>query len=324
MAGFNKANITPPRWLLAELTYACPLQCPYCSNPLDYARHTQELSTEDWKRVLSQARKMGAVQLGLSGGEPLVRSDIVNLVEKLTGIKGIEELALTTNGVLLEQMAEELKNAGLHRINISIDSTERQSYKDITGFDDLASAMKGINKALDIGLAPVKINCVIIKDLNVSQILPLAQMSIDLPVAVRFIEYCPTSRYTKPAGDFVPTCQIRRMIEREHGQLSTITATNRNGPALHFKIDNAAGTIGFISGRSSIFCHNCNRIRLTSDGMIKPCLYSSKHYNVKQLVRAGASDKEVVELLKEILREKDNFTKLSSSVSEFDMQKIGG
>ena len=142
----------------------------------------------------------------------MVRSDIVDLVEKLTGIKGVEELALTTNGVLLEQMAEELKNAGLQRINISIDSTERQSYKDITGFDNLASAMKGINKALNIGLAPVKINCVIIKGFNVSQILPLAQISIDLPVAVRFIEYCPTSRYTKPAGDFVPTSQIRKII----------------------------------------------------------------------------------------------------------------
>ncbi|MHC4553992.1 MAG: GTP 3',8-cyclase MoaA [Planctomycetota bacterium] len=313
-------------YLRVSVTDRCNLRCVYCypSGGCDLIERKEILRFEEICRIVGLFALCGTRKVRLTGGEPLVRSDIVNLVRKLAGIKGIEELTLTTNGVLLEQMAEELKNAGLRRINISIDSTERQSYKDITGFDNLASAMKGINKALDIGLAPVKINCVIIKGLNVSQILPLAQMSIDLPVAIRFIEYCPTSRYTKPAGDFVPTCQIRRMIEREHGQLSTITATNRNGPALHFKIDNAAGTIGFISGRSSIFCYNCNRIRLTSDGMIKPCLYSFKHYNVKQLVRAGASDKEVVELLKEILREKDNFTKLSSSVREFDMQKIGG
>ncbi|MHC4287657.1 MAG: GTP 3',8-cyclase MoaA [Planctomycetota bacterium] len=313
-------------YLRVSVTDRCNLRCVYCypSGGCDLIERKEILRFEEICRIVGLFALCGTRKVRLTGGEPLVRSDIVNLVRKLAGIKGIEELTLTTNGVLLEQMAEELKNAGLRRINISIDSTERQSYKDITGFDNLASAMKGINKALDIGLAPVKINCVIIKGLNVSQILPLAQMSIDLPVAIRFIEYCPTSRYTKPAGDFVPTCQIRRMIEREHGQLSTITASNRNGPALHFKIDNAAGTIGFISGRSSIFCYNCNRIRLTSDGMIKPCLYSFKHYNVKQLVRAGASDKEVVELLKEILREKDNFTKLSSSVREFDMQKIGG
>ena len=313
-------------YLRVSVTDRCNLRCVYCypSGGCDLIERKEILRFEEICRIVGLFALCGTRKVRLTGGEPLVRSDIVNLVRKLAGIKGIEELTLTTNGVLLEQMAEELKNAGLRRINISIDSTERQSYKDITGFDNLASAMKGINKALDIGLAPVKINCVIIKGLNVSQILPLAQMSIDLPVAIGFIEYCPTSRYTKPAGDFVPTCQIRRMIEREHGQLSTITATNRNGPALHFKIDNAAGTIGFISGRSSIFCYNCNRIRLTSDGMIKPCLYSFKHYNVKQLVRAGASDKEVVELLKEILREKDNFTKLSSSVREFDMQKIGG
>ena len=139
----------------------------------------------------------------LTGGEPLIRSNVVDLVEKLAGIEGIEELALTTNGVLLEQMAEKLKKAGLHRINISIDSTDRKSYKEITGFDELTSATKGIYKALDVGLAPVKINSVIIKGINISQIIPLAKISIDLPVAVRFIEYCQTSRYTKPAEDFV-------------------------------------------------------------------------------------------------------------------------
>jgi cyclic pyranopterin phosphate synthase len=313
-------------YLRVSVTDRCNLRCIYCAPPgrCDLIERREILRFEEICHIVSLFATCGIRKVRLTGGEPLVRSDIVDLVEKLTGIKGIEELALTTNGVLLEPMAEGLKNAGLHRINISIDSTERQSYKDMTGFDNLASALRGINKALDIGLAPVKINCVIIKGLNVSQVLPLAQMSIDLPVAVRFIEYCPTRRYTKPAGDFVPTSQVRRIIEREHGQLSTMAAANRNGPALHFKIDNAAGTIGFISGRSSTFCHNCNRIRLTSDGMIKPCLYSPQQYNVKQLIRTGASDKDVVKLLKEIIEEKDNFTKLSSSASEFDMQKIGG
>jgi cyclic pyranopterin phosphate synthase len=266
----------------------------------------------------------GIRKVRLTGGEPLIISGIVDLVEKLAAIKGIEELALTTNGVLLEQMAAPLKKAGLSRVNISIDSLERQSYKEITGFDDLASAMKGIRKAIDIGLEPVKINSVIIKGINDSQIIPLAQMSVELPVAVRFIEYCPTNTYTKPVGEFVSTSEIRKVVERKLGGLSTVPSKSCDGPACHFKIGKAAGTIGFISGRSSIFCHDCNRVRLTSDGMIKPCLYSSQYYDVKEMIRSGAGDEKIVGLLKEILKEKSNYTKLSSSVSEFDMHKIGG
>lgn len=313
-------------YLRVSVTDRCNLRCVYCypSGGCNLIERTEILRFEEIYHIVRLFAICGIRKVRLTGGEPLVRSNIVNLVEKLAGLKEIEELTLTTNGVLLEQKAEELKNAGLHRINISVDSTERQSYKDITGFDNLKNAMKGIHKALDVALAPVKINCVIIKGLNSSQIIPLAQMSIDLPVAVRFIEYCPTSRYTKPAGDFVSSSQIRRIIEREHGQLSTISATNRNGPALHFKINNAAGTIGFISGRSTVFCHNCNRIRLTSDGMIKPCLYSSKHYNIERLIRTGAADEEVIQFLTGVIEEKNQYTKLTSSVNEFDMQRIGG
>ncbi|MHC4882442.1 MAG: GTP 3',8-cyclase MoaA [Planctomycetota bacterium] len=313
-------------YLRVSVTDRCNLRCVYCypSGGCDLIERREILRFEEICHVVRLFAICGIRKVRLTGGEPLIRSDIVDLVGKLAGIEGIEELALTTNGVLLEQMAEELKNAGLHRINISVDSTERQSYKDITGFDNLANAMKGIYKALDVGLAPVKINCVIIKGLNISQIIPLAQMSVDLPVAVRFIEYCPTSRYTKPAGDFVSTTEIRRVIEDKYGLLTILSACGGDGPALQYKIKNAAGTTGFISGRSSIFCHNCNRIRLTSDGMIKPCLYSSKHYNIKQLIRAGANDEDVAKLLKEVIEEKDRYTKLSSPVHEFDMQKIGG
>lgn len=312
--------------LRVSVTDRCNLRCIYCCprGGCELIEREEILRFEEICRLVRLFAVCGIRKVRLTGGEPLVRSGIVDLVEKLTEIKEIEEFALTTNGVLLEPMAEDLKQAGLHRINISIDSTERQSYTDITGFDYLSRVMKGIDKVLDIGLAPVKINCVIIKGLNVSQILPLAQMSIDRPVAVRFIEYCPTSKDTKPAGHFMSTHQIRRIIEREHGHLSTVAAASRNGPALQFKIDSAAGTIGFISGRSSNFCHNCNRVRLTSDGMIKPCLYASKNFNVKQLIRAGATDEDMVKFLSEIIEEKGRYTKHSSPVSEFDMQKIGG
>ncbi len=313
-------------YLRVSVTDRCNLQCVYC-HPLcgcDFIERKEILRLEEIYRIVQLFTKCGIRKVRLTGGEPLIRRNIVYLIRKLSDIQGIEDLSLTTNGVLLESLAQELKDAGLQRVNISIDSTDRQSYKEITGFDDLASAMKGIYKALDVGLKPVKINSVIIKGINVSQIIPLAQMSIDLPVAVRFIEYCPTSQYTKPASDYVSSHELRKVIEREFGPISFVFTGSVNGPASYFKIPNATGTIGFISGRSSMFCRDCNRLRLTSDGNIKPCLYSDRHYDVKEIIRAGASDADVVKLLKKITKEKDQYTKLNSSVNEFDMQKIGG
>jgi cyclic pyranopterin phosphate synthase len=191
-------------------------------------------------------------------------------------------------------------------------------------FDFLPRVTKGIYKALEVGLTPVKINSVIIKDLNVSQILPLAQMSIRTPVTVRFIEYCPTSKYTRPASDYVSTNKVYETIKQEFGTLVPVCSTDNNGPASYFRIQNSAGKIGFISGRSSSFCQSCNRLRLTSDGRIKPCLYSPQSYDIKKIIRANACDEDILKLLKRIIYEKDKHTRLSSPAKEFHMQKIGG
>jgi len=159
---------------------------------------------------------------------------------------------------------------------------------------------------------------------NVSQIPALARMSVELPIAVRFIEYCPTSRHTRPASDYVPNSEVRRIIEHRYGPLTSTLPASGNGPALHFKIAHSAGCIGFISGRSSFFCRSCNRLRLTSDGKVRPCLYSAYSYDLKGLIRAGASDLQVLSLLKRIIAEKKNFTKLNSFTEEFCMRDIGG
>ena len=313
-------------YLRISVTDRCNLRCVYC-HPLcgcDFIERKKILRLEEIYRIVQLFAKCGIRKVRLTGGEPLIRRNIIYLIEKLSGIEGIEELSLTTNGVLLASLAQELKDAGLQRVNISVDSTDRKSYKEITGFDLLSKVTRGIYKALEVGLKPVKINSVIIKGVNVSQILPLAEMSVHLPVVVRFIEYCPTSQYTKPASDYVPNHKIRKVIERKFGPVSFVFTGATNGPASYFKIRNAVGTIGFINGRSSMFCRDCNRLRLTSDGHIKPCLYSAQHYDAKQIIRAGASDEDVVKLLKEILKEKNHYTKLSSSVNEFDMQKVGG
>lgn len=313
-------------YLRISVTDRCNLQCVYC-HPLcgcDFLGREEILRFEEIERIVRLFAKCGVRKIRLTGGEPLMRKNITYLIEKLAGIRGIEELTLTTNGVLLESLATELKSAGLQRVNISVDSTESRTYKKITGFDFLPRVTRGIYKALEIGLTPVKINSVIIKGLNVSQVLPLAQMSIGMPVAVRFIEYCPTSKNTWPAGDYVPTNEIYDTIEQEFGTLVHVYSADKSSPASYFKIQNSAGMIGFISGRSSSFCQSCNRLRLTSDGKIRPCLYSWRYYDVKKLIRTGASNENILKFLRQILMEKGGYTKLSSFAREFNMQKIGG
>ena len=313
-------------YLRISVTDRCNLRCIYC-NPLgdcDFIEHKEVLRFEEIHRIVSLFVECGIRKVRLTGGEPLVRKNIVYLVRKLAAIAGIEEMTLTTNGVLLEPVAAELKAAGLHRVNISVDSAEREGYRQITGFDLLPGVTRGIYKAIEVGLTPVKINSVVMRDVNVSQIAALAKMSVYLPVTVRFIEYCPTSKYTKPAGGYVPNSEVRRIIERRFGPLSNAVVGASDGPAWYFKIRNSVGAIGFISGRSSIFCRSCNRLRLTSDGKLRPCLYSAHRYDLKKLIRSGATDGQILALLEKIIAEKHRYTKLSSFAEEFSMRKVGG
>ena len=312
--------------LRISVTDRCNLRCVYC-RPLhdcNYIEHKEILNFEEIHRIVRLFADCSIDRVRLTGGEPLVRDNITSLVAKLAAIKAIRELTLTTNGVLLQQKADELKAAGLDRVNVSIDSLEANNYRLITGYDFLPRVVEGIQKAIEVGLQPVKINAVILRGINNSQIVALARMSIDLPVTVRFIEYCPTSKDTQSADDYMPYSEIRRIIERFLGPLSDAAIECGNGPALYFKIRNSAGAIGFIAGRSTVFCETCNRIRMTSDGKIKPCLYSAQDYDIKQLIREGASDEHVRCLLQKIIVQKHTFTKLNTSANEFSMRKVGG
>jgi len=318
-------------YLRISVTDRCNLQCTYC-NPLgacDFIAHEEILTFEEIQRLVKLFAECGVQKVRLTGGEPLVRKGIAELVRRLAGISGIEEVTVTTNGVLLAPMAAELKAAGATRVNISVDSMERQTYQQMTGSDALPEAISGIRKAIEVGLTPVKVNSVIVKGLNDSagQISALARMNIDLPVAVRFIEYCPTGAHPALENGYVPNSEVRRIVEREFGSLSPVASGYRDGPALYFKARDSAGTIGFISGRSSMFCQTCNRLRLTSDGKIKPCLYAAPAYDLKGPLRNGAGDEELLALLRKIVGQKGHFTKVNSTVEifeKFSMQSIGG
>ena len=315
-------------YLRISVSDRCNLRCIYC-NPLGdcgFFEHKEILRFEEIEHIAGLFTECGISKVRLTGGEPLVRKDIVRLVGKLAAIPAIDSLSLTTNGVLLEPLATRLKDAGLQRVNISVDSVKRDIYKRITGFDLLPKVTKGIYKAIEAGLTPVKINSVIIKGLNDSaeQITALAGMSIHLPLTVRFIEYCPIGKYTNPVSDYLPNKDVRAIIERKYGPLCSVVESHNHGPALNFKVKDSAGAIGFISGRSSTFCCSCNRLRLTSDGKLMPCLYSSHTYNLKKLIRSGASDRRIRDLLNKIIREKGNYTKLNSLKNGFSMCEVGG
>jgi cyclic pyranopterin phosphate synthase len=313
-------------YLRISVTDRCNLRCIYC-NPLGncgFIERDEILTFEEIHRIVRLFVGCGIRKVRLTGGEPLVRKNIVHLVRKLASIAGIQELTLTTNGVLLEPMAAELKAAGLSSVNISVDSVERESYRQITGFDFLPRVTKGIYKAIEVGLTPVKINAVILRGVNDSEIAELAEISVYLPVLVRFIECCPTDKHTVSASHYVPNSQVRKIIEGRFGPLSNAVIGASSGPALYFKLRNSAGAIGFISGRTSMFCQSCSRLRLSSDGKIRPCLYSDYHYDIKELIRNGASDEEILGLLEKIVYEKSRYTRLNSPAAEFSMQHIGG
>jgi cyclic pyranopterin phosphate synthase len=290
----------------------------------DFIERAEILRYEEIHRLARLFASCGIDRVRLTGGEPLVRRDVASLVAALAGTEGIQEVALTTNGILLESMAADLKAAGLDRINVSLDSLQAQSYSRITGGDDLPRVLRGIDRAIEVGLRPVKINAVILKGINASQILALAALSIDRPVVVRFIEYCPTSRRTEPAEEYMPYTEVRSIIESRFGRLLDTIVAAGNGPACYVKISHSAGAIGFIAGRSTFFCPSCSRIRLTSDGRVKPCLYSAGPHDLKALLRGGASDEQIREFLLRILAQKAGISRLDSSVEEFCMRKIGG
>jgi cyclic pyranopterin phosphate synthase len=314
--------------LRLSVTDRCNLRCIYCHPVPDcnLAEREDKLGFEEIVRIVRLFGECGIKKVRLTGGEPLVRHDIVRLVHELAAIAGIEDLSVTTNGIFLESLAAELKAAGLRRVNISVDSIERKTYERMTGFDLLPAVLDGIHRAIEIGLTPVKLNSVIIKGLNDSaeQIAALAGMSMDLPLSVRFIEYFPTNKSIRPATDYVPNATVRAAIERKYGALSSAVMSPGNGPAEYFKVPGSAGTIGFISGRSSNFCRSCSRLRLTSDGKLVPCLYSARAYDLKALIRLGQSDRQIRNYMNRIIAEKADYTKYSSAKEEFSMCKIGG
>jgi len=258
--------------------------------------HSEILSYEEILSVVRIAAGLGINKVRLTGGEPLVRAELPELVRMLSEVKGIDDISLSTNGTLLKKYAVELKQAGLKRVNISLDTFKRDRFRYITRYGELEDVLDGINAALNADLLPVKINMVVMRGINDDEVLDFARMTYKQGWHVRFIELMP---FTEMA-EVVPSDELRQRI-MSLGSLEPCSSAIGNGPARYYHLPGASGTIGFISPITEPFCSDCNRLRLTSDGKLCPCLFSDEGVDLKQPLRSEGSAQEIKRLILKVV-----------------------
>ena len=309
-------------YLRISVTDKCNLRCRYCMPEEGVADlgHENILTFEEIHRVVVAAAKLGITKYRLTGGEPLVRRGIVGLVEQMKQIPGVEKITMTTNGILLPQMAEKLKEAGLDRVNISLDSLRHDRYREITRGGDLNQAIAGINAASKAGLVPIKLNVVMMKGFNDDEILDFVQLTLQHDYEVRFIELMPVGR---AENDFTNGYMSSEEIKARLPQL--IPVEKQEGVAEIYRYRGALGRIGFITPISCNFCSQCNKLRLTADGKLKTCLHSEKEIDLKKALREGQPG-DLEKVLTEAIKGKEEKHHLGSGQAPIsrDMNKIGG
>jgi cyclic pyranopterin phosphate synthase len=282
-------------YLRISVTDRCNLRCIYCMPPegVPQISHSEILSYEEIWAVVQAAAELGINKVRLTGGEPLVRADLPKLIKMISQVEEIEELSLTTNGTVLKKYALELKQAGLSRVNVSLDTLKADKFRYITRLGELKTVLGGIEAAKEAGFEPVKINTVIMRGINDDEILDFAKMTYEDGWHVRFIELMPF----KGAAEFVPSIELRQHISLL-GKLEPCGSITGNGPAMYYRLSGARGTIGFISPLTETsFCSRCNRMRLTPDGKLRPCLLGEDEIDLKTPLRNNASMEELKSLI---------------------------
>ncbi|MFZ5648254.1 MAG: GTP 3',8-cyclase MoaA [Bacillota bacterium] len=288
-------------YLRVSVTDRCNMRCVYCIPPggVKILPHGEILRNEEFVRLIKAASLVGIRKIRLTGGEPLVRKGLVDLVAAINEIPEIDDIALTTNGALLPEMGKDLKRAGLRRVNISLDTLDPGLFRSITRNGDLNQAWRGIETALELGFSPVKINTVVMKGYNDHEIEEMAALTLKYPLHVRFIELMPVGASDAWALErHVPAARVREKIEAGLGKLESAHKPAGSGPARYLRLSGAPGTIGFISPLSDHFCQSCNRLRLTAEGMIRPCLHSAREWDAKGPLRRGAADQELAAIFR--------------------------
>ncbi len=293
--------------LRISVTDRCNIRCFYCmpENNVKYMPREEILSFEEIERFASVAVSLGVTKLRITGGEPLVRKDLPVLIRKLVDIAGVKDIALTTNGVLLGRHAEALYEAGLRRLNVHLDTLDRERFLRITRRDDLDKVLEGLAVARRLGFGPIKINAVAVKNLLEPDLVPLARFGREHGIEIRFIEFMPLDAQGIWARDSVLTADAMiETLSREIAPLVEIPDGDPRAPATEYRFADGIGRVGFIASVSRPFCLNCNRIRLTSDGKLRYCLFAIEETDVKALLRNGAPDEEIAATIRATVHKK--------------------
>ncbi len=318
-------------YLRISVTDRCNLRCVYCmpQEGLHWQRRTDQLTVDEIARVVETAARGGVNRIRLTGGEPLVHPHIVEIVRRLAAIPGIAEVSLTTNAMLLERLAQPLAQAGLRRVNISLDTLEADKFRRITRGGEIGRVWRGIAAAERAGLSPLKLNTVIVRGLNSDELVALARLTIENDWHVRFIELMPIGN-VQAWGSGFPAPEARYVsVQEMHAALAAfallpVSGPSGNGPARTYRIPGALGTVGFISPLGEHFCEHCNRLRLTSDGKLRSCLVASSEISVREALRAG---EPLDELFREAIVRKPARHEMQAAVpagSQRGMSQIGG
>jgi cyclic pyranopterin phosphate synthase len=293
--------------LRISVTDRCNIRCFYCmpEENVKFEAREKLLSFEEMERFVRIAVKLGVRKLRITGGEPLLRKNLSTLIRKLVSIEGLQDLALTTNGVLLAAQAEELYDAGLRRINVHLDTLDRERFLKITRRDELHRVLEGIEVCRRLGYGPIKINAVAVKNLVEQDIVPLARYGREHNIEIRYIEFMPLDAQGLWLRDKVLTAdEMIAMLGREISPLEEVPDRDPRAPATDYRFADGTGTVGFIASVSRPFCLNCNRLRLTADGKVRYCLFAIEETDVRTLLRSGAPDEAVADAVRGCISEK--------------------
>ncbi len=286
-------------YLRVSVTDRCNLRCRYCMPAEGIKQLSREeiLTLEELEQIIKAGVRAGLKRIRITGGEPLIRRNLVKLLQSVSALPEVEDLSLTTNGILLAPLARDLKRTGLKRVNISLDTLMEHKYREITRGGDLSQVLAGIERALSLDLTPVKLNVVVQRDFNLDEVKDFLRFTRSAPVHVRFIEIMPMGCGGKMSDEFVPAAEIKEILGEDYQLVRAELAGG--GPADYYRVKGYRGTVGFISAISQHFCSRCNRLRLTADGKLRLCLQQERSLDIKTPLRSGASEDELVGLFEQ-------------------------
>ena len=313
-------------YLRVSVTDKCNLRCIYCMDEKDntFLKNDEKLTDDEIYRIVKESSELGIKKVRITGGEPLVKPNLVNLIGRINSISGIEEIYLTTNGILLADMIDELALNGLKGVNISLDSLKEERFNKLTRLGKLNKVLESIDKAIALGIK-VKLNTVIVNDINKDEIIDFVNITKEKNIDVRFIELMPIGVAINYKG--ATNEEVLKIISENYSDYEEVARSKSGGPASYIKLKDAKGKIGFISAISNCFCEECNRIRLTPEGFLKQCLHFDYGIDLKSKLRAGISDEELRKLIYDNIYEKPEkhlFLEKSDHKEIKFMNQIGG